>query len=242
MKKFLFLSVALSLFTVFYATKNNGKADGDSLPAVHAVSAMREVMHKGDLDGKFRFDTLSNTDDLYGIGPLEGLRGEILIMDGKPLVSTFLSDSTMKVEENFALSAPFFVYSRVAKWQESSLPDTITDLQKLEVYLLQRADTLGTPFCFQLKGKADVAEIHVQNLPAGTKVSSPKEAHQGQVNYILTNKKVQLIGFFSKNHQGIFTHHDTYMHLHLVTDEQDFMGHLDAIDMRNMTLYLPNGL
>ncbi len=242
MNKFLLFTLALSLFTVFYTLNNKSKANEGDLPEVHTVSAMREVMHKGELQGKFRFDTLSSTEHLYGIGPLEGLRGEILILDGVPLVSTYASGSTMHVAENTELSAPFFVYSKVSDWEETPLSADIVDLSSLENYLIERIDTLDEPFCFKLTGKADVAEIHVQNLPIGKKVSSPKEAHQGQVNYTLMNRDVTLVGFFSKNHQGIFTHHDTFMHLHLVTDAQDFMGHLDHIAMRDMTLYLPNGL
>lgn len=70
-------------------------------------------------------------------------------------------------------------------------------------------------------------------------MSSPKEAHQSQMNYELKNEDVEIIGFFSTEHQGIFTHHDSYLHMHLITKDIKKMGHLDEITFGDMTLYLP---
>ena len=81
--------------------------------------------------------------------------------------------------------------------------------------------------------------IHVQNLPEGTKVSSPEEAHQGQTNFTLKNEQVEIVGFFSTEHQGIFTHHDSYLHMHLLTTDESKMGHLDQVESTEMKLYLP---
>ena len=84
------------------------------------------------------------------------------------------------------------------------------------------------------------ARIHVQNLPPGTTVSSPAEAHQGQTSYELSHQDVRIIGFYSRNHKGVFTHHDTHIHAHLITKNGDKMGHLDSIVLsRTFTLYLP---
>jgi len=68
---------------------------------VKVVGAMKEVMWKGKLSGTIDLDTLSNKQHLFGLGPVEYLAGEILIIDGKAYRSTVLTDSTMKVEETF---------------------------------------------------------------------------------------------------------------------------------------------
>ena len=83
------------------------------------------------------------------------------------------------------------------------------------------------------------AKIHIQNLPKGAIVTSPAEAHQGQIDYVLLNEDVTIIGFFSTEHKGIFTHHDSTIHLHLITKDESKMGHLDALEIDNMQLYLP---
>ena len=94
---------------------------------------------------------------------------------------------------------------------------------------------------FKLGGIVEEATIHIVNLPKGSKVSSPTEAHEGMTNYHLTNEKSEIIGFFSTEHKTIFTHHDTYLHIHLITLDRQKMGHLDDLlfKKRTMTLYLP---
>ena len=98
------------------------------------------------------------------------------------------------------------------------------------------------PFAFKLDGQIENAQIHIQNLPKNTKVSSPKEAHQGQVNYMLTDEDVEIVGFYSQNHKGVFTHHDTFLHMHLITKDESKMGHLDMVRIKKLTLYLPQSI
>ncbi len=50
---------------------------------------------------------------------------------------------------------------------------------------------------------------------------------------------VDIVGFFSTEHKTIFTHHDTFMHLHLITKDKLMMGHLDNAVFKDITLYFP---
>ena len=70
-----------------------------------------------------------------------------------------------------------------------------------------------------------------------TNESSPQEAHLGQTNYEVKNQEAEIIGFFSTNHEGVFTHHDSNIHLHLITKDLSMMGHLDEIE--SLKLYVP---
>ncbi|PVY40723.1 acetolactate decarboxylase [Pontibacter virosus] len=208
---------------------------------VQVVGAMRHVMWKGELAGKVDLDTLTNKQHLYGLGPVEYLAGELLILDGKSYKSVVTSDTTMRVEETFAVKAPFFVYAQVPDWHELSLPDSIRTMQQLELYLDHETQNSKRPFAFRVSGQVERATIHIVNLPAGSTVSSPAEAHQGQVNYELAQSDVDIVGFFSTEHKAVFTHHDTFMHLHLITKDRAQMGHLDDVTFKSgtLTLYLP---
>jgi acetolactate decarboxylase len=209
-------------------------------PDVKIVSAMKNVMWKGELEGKIKLDSISNKNNLYGLGPLEGLQGEILINDGVSYISKVNTDKSMQVETSFNISAPFFVSAEVKQWQEIKLPDSIHNIKHLETFIDKETKERKRPFAFKLKGRIKSAKIHVQNLPEGTVVSSPKEAHQGQMNYHLKDNNVEIIGFFSTEHQGVFTHHDSYLHMHLITSNKSQMGHLDEIEISDMILYLPS--
>lgn len=212
--------------------------------SVTVIGQMKDVMWKGELFGKISLDSLSNREDLYGLGPVDYLAGELLVFGGKSYKSTVISDSSMKVEETFEVKAPFFAYSFIPSWESQTLPDSIRDISQLEQFLSKLSTPFKEPFLFKISATIDSAKIHVVNLPAGSKVSSPQDAHQGQVDYQLGDQPVDILGFFSTKHQTIFTHHDTFVHLHLITGDRKKMGHLDEVSFRkgSAVLYLPEGM
>lgn len=208
---------------------------------VKIVGQMKNVMWKGQLYGNINLDTIAEKTNLYGLGPVEYLAGEILIIDGKSYKSTVTSDSTMKVEETYDIKAPFFGYATISKWTEQNLPDSVQTIQQFELYLDNITKSSPRPFMFKISGTVEQATIHIVNLPKGSEVSSPDEAHEGQKNYELKNEQSEIIGFFSTEHKAILTHHDTYLHMHLITKDRQKMGHLDEVLFKKgmMKLYLP---
>lgn len=211
----------------------------ETYPDIKIVGAMKNVMWKGELGSRIDLDTISDKNGLYGLGPVSYLTGELLINNGKSYVSKVTSDSTMTVEKTFRTSAPFFVYGNVTEWNDIELPANSKTIQDLEKFIDETTTDLKRPFAFKLKGQVANAVIHVQNLPEGTIVSSPDEAHQGQTNYPVANEDVEIIGFFSTEHKGVFTHHDSFLHMHLITKDESKMGHLDEVEIEKMRLYLP---
>lgn len=226
--------------TILSLTSCSSKAQ-QTTNEVKIVGEMKNVMWKGQLYGNINLDTISNKTSLYGLGPVEYLSGEILIIDGKSYKSTVVSDTTMKVEETYDIKAPFFGYANISNWTEQTLPDSIQTIQQLEKYLDNLTKSSPRPFMFKLAGTVERATIHIVNLPKGSKVRSPDEAHKGQINYELQNVQADIIGFFSTEHKAIFTHHDTYLHMHLMTTDRQKMGHLDEVLFKKgtMKLYLP---
>lgn len=218
---------------------NAPKKEAPTDDSVKIVGAMKNVMWQGELGSSIDLDTISNKNGLYGLGPLSYLEGEILINDGQSYVSKVNADATMTVEKRFDISAPFFIYANVTKWNEFELPSTIKSTQDLEQFIDGTTAEYKRPFVFKLKGSVSKAVIHIQNLPKETKVSSPDDAHQHQVAYDLYEEYSEIVGFFSTAHQGVFTHHDSFLHMHLITKDENKMGHLDELVIANMTLYLP---
>jgi acetolactate decarboxylase len=159
----------LSLLTLANCTTSEQPTSNE----VIIVGEMRNVMWNGQLQGTINLDTLSSKTHLYGLGPVEYLSGEILIMDGRSFKSTVVSDSTMLVEETFDIKAPFFGYTNVSKWSEQTLPDSIQTLQQLEAYLDKETQNSPRPFMFTLTGTVEQATIHIVNLPEGSTVRSP---------------------------------------------------------------------
>lgn len=236
--KYLIFSLSL-LALISCKNAENQKPTEGSDTQVQIVGAMKNVMWQGQLQGQITLDTIADKKGLYGLGPQSYLSGELLINNGKSYLSKVTSDSTMAVVQNYEVEAPFFVYANVTNWQEFGLPGQLKTIKDLEAHIDSLTKDWPRPFAFKLAGKAKSAAIHIQNLPPGTKVSSPAEAHQGQTNYTLENTEVAIIGFFSTEHKGIFTHHDSFLHMHLITKDESQMGHLDSLNIQQMSLFLP---
>ena len=230
--------LGLIILAVACCTSTTEKAANE----VKIIGQMKDVMWKGQLHGNINLDTIALKTNLYGLGPVEYLAGEILIIDGQSYKSTVVSDSTMQVEATYEIKAPFFGYANISKWEEHTLPDSIQTIAQLEKQIDNLTKSAPRPFMFKLSGTVEQATIHIVNLPKGSKVSSPDEAHQGQVNYQLNHEQSDIIGFFSTAHKAVFTHHDTFLHMHLITSDRNKMGHLDEVLFKqgSMKLYLPS--
>ena len=223
-------TIQLTFIVIFWvATFPDQNIFAQNNTSVQIVGQLKDVMWKGELSGKINVDTIGNKSHLYGFGPLGYLRGEILILDGIAYQSTALNSQEMKVEQKENILAPFFAYANIQNWNTISLPEELSNLNDLEYFLDSICADREMPFFFKISGNIDSANIHVVNLPEGIKVRSPEEAHQGIVHYDLGNSEVHIIGFYSRNHQTIFTHHDTNMHLHLITCDLKKMGHLESL-------------
>ena len=231
--------VLLSMLWLVVAGVVRAQQGGQSVPRI--CGAMKNVMRKGELYATIALDTIKDKEHLYGMGPLAYLKGEITVVDGKAYRAVVAADGGMVVTEAEGLTAPFFGYANVAKWRNVPLPDSVLSLPQLEAYLLHGAGAGQGPYFFRLTAEVATANVHIVNLPAGRKVSSPEEAHEGQKNYTIKNREVELIGFFSTTHQTIFTKHDTYLHVHLMTKDRTQMGHLEDLLLKAGTakLYLP---
>jgi len=204
----------------------------NNISPVKITGAMRNVMMKGELAGTINLDTIQDKAHLYGLGPVEYLKGEILIYDGISYVSSVTSKGSVKVDESFKVKAPFFVYENISKWREVELPDSVQSIPQLDAFIEQKSKNWAKPVAFRLLTEVESAKFHIVNLPPGTEVHSPDDAHKGEKTFTLENEKAELFGFFSTEHQGVFTHHDSNVHIHYISPDRKKMGHLDMITMK----------
>lgn len=218
--------------------------NNEQIPKVLIIGQMKDVMWKGELEGRIHLDTISNKNHLFGMGPIEFLSGEIIVLNGRAYYSFIDQDNDVHVKESFDIKAPFFAYTSIPHWKEIIIPETIKDLKSLETFLNIKFSENANPVFFQLKGNFTNVDMHIVNLPKGRNVSSPKEAHEGLQNFKLNNVDATILGFYSTKHQSIFTHHDTYLHLHVLTDDFTMMGHVDELefDFKKVQLFAPEGL
>ncbi len=195
---------------------------------VTATGAMRNTMFNGQLAGLIQLDSIAMP-GTYGIGPAEYLRGELMLWDGHPYRSTATGDSAMLVEERPESKAPFFVHQVVKEWTEVALPDSVTDLPTLNAFLTARYASIGGPFAFKLQGTVSEVHAHIVDVSPGTVINGPDDAHRENKHFTLRERTMDLLGFFSTRHKAVFTHHDTNIHVHAISAERDWMGHVESL-------------
>lgn len=192
------------------------------------TGAMRNTMFNGQLAGLIQLDSVAKP-GTYGIGPLAYLRGEVLLFDGIVFVSEMEKASGMQVVQGTEVRAPFFVHQQVAEWTTVELPDSVVDLPTLDAFLTARYAPSAKPFAFRISGAIASVDVHIVDVPRGTEVNGPDDAHQHNKHFHVDGRTMDLIGFFSTKHKAVFTHHDTNIHVHAITVERDWMGHVEEL-------------
>ena len=193
---------------------------------------MRNVMWLGDLEGKISTDSL-NSNTAYGLGPIEYLKGEILLFEGQTYISKVIDSLQHKVEQTESSRAPFFVYSTASDLREINIPQDDFTLKSTENLIDSLYNDYENPLLIRIDGMFDAITVHSVNLAEGSTVSSPDQAHQGLTKYDYENVSGSLIGFFSRKHKAVFTHHDGFFHAHFISDQRNILGHVDAIDFNS---------
>ena len=229
----MFRNVIYILFVIFLVSCNSST----SKSSVKVIGEMRDVMWKGDLKGKIATDSLDSKDS-YGLGPIQFLKGEIVLFEGQSFISKVVDSISHEVSRTSSARAPFFVYTKNSNLKAIELKPANYSLKGLENYIDTSYKHYDKPLLVRIDGVFDDIKLHSVNLPEGMKVSSPDEAHQGLIQYDFKNISGSLIAFFSRNHRAIFTHHDSFFHAHFISDDRKVLGHIDEtqINFSRVTL------
>lgn len=203
--------------------------------------ALRNIM-SGNIEPVISLDTLSSLKNLYALGAVDNLKGEIQIFESKP-INSFVVDSSLQYSDTYNLKASLLVYAEVEEWVSFPIKNIKTkkDLEEL-IYELASSNGINTekPFPFLLEGRIASLDWHVINWKNGDKIHNHKKHKESGLNGTLKDSKVQVIGFYSTKHKAVFTHHTTNMHMHFKTDDNAFAGHIDDLLFNNtITLKLP---
>lgn len=211
-------------------------------PRVHYRGALRTMMHDGDLRATVALDTLQSLPHLYGLGAGENLKGEVLIYESAPFIAT-VEDSTVVIKRGFAHQAALLVYAH-RQWREFAVREELQDADALEAFIIRVAKQSGfnieEPFPFLLSGTVTSLAWHVTDWPQGDTLHTHAKHKASGRHGRLERQAVEILGFYSDQHHGIFTHRDSNMHLHVKTAAGDLVAHVDDLKVNpTMRLYLP---
>lgn len=197
----------------------------------------------GKREGAIDLRSLKGAPGLCGLGPLEGLIGEVTIIDGRPSLARVGVDGAPVVTESFEGNAPFFVWAEVTgAWRTRQTPSEVRTLHDLEAFIERAGAEAGLTdaFPFKLVSPASPLRYHVLDAKPG---HQPGMAGHGamQTKLEMGPQPALLVGFHSKRHHGIFTHMNSNMHLHFMTPDNQISGHVDDMTIASgLTLSLPS--
>ncbi len=200
-------------------------------------------MRAGDISAKVNLDTLKDLPHVYALGAMAELKGEIQIFEGQ-VVNTSVQTGHLSIDSTFNGMATLLVWAEVPRWKEHTIPPQIKSRQQLEQFIKETAKAQGmdtaTPFPFLLEGTVDSLDWHIINWPEGDMEHSHEKHITSGLHGVLHQIPVEILGFYSRHHRGIFTHHSSYSHLHFTTPEAPFAGHVDDLQLgSSMRLKLP---
>lgn len=219
------------------ASGRSARADGQT--AVNGtgyelwfIGAQRETIMNGKLAAALDLRTLANRPHLYGVGPIEELRGEVTIADSRPALARVTPEGTVSVSESFDAGTPFFVWAEVPRWVERTIPAELRSYEDLERFVPQAAAAAGLdadqPLPFLVTGREDLIEFHILNR-IGDAPHNMEMHKKIQIRFELEQAEAMIVGFHSTRHRGIFTPGDSNIHIHFQTPDNAKSGHIQKL-------------
>lgn len=200
-------------------------------PIVKHIGELRQIMHQGMIQSRIDLDTLVNS-NLFALGAMNSLSGEVLVLSGE-VVKSFVKNDTLITERDVKTKATLLVYAQVTEWDTLE----IASAESVESALVDYAEP-SQAIPFLLLGQPSL-DYHVINFD--TKSGDFSAHKEGAFNGSIEDEEVIILGFYSTQAKGIYTHHDSNLHMHVITTDYSTMGHVNKLDLldRSFKLLIP---
>lgn len=203
---------------------------------VRAFGALREIMHEGKTEPHAELASLAPGQHTYALGALSELRGEVTVLDDTIWLAYPNDDGTprLRSERTSDERATLFVTAQVERWKRVRLEHDVKfdELDaRVEVAAVSQGVDPSKPFPFRVDGALRDLHWHVvdgRKLAAG---GGHADHVRSAVSGVLPEASGTLVGFFSKAHQGVFTHAGSNTHLHVVAPAANVSGHVDQVTL-----------
>ena len=222
---------------------------------------LRGMVHEGKTAGVVSLRDGLNYPHAYAVGALAGLAGEVTALDRQVWISRVEGDSiaTTRVDAGALAtsdSAALLVVANLSNWKQIPIPRDVSD-EDFDRTIEELASSAGrdtrSTFPFLIDGP--LAELHwhvlnARNLPGvagggadsaanrqGDSKADDADPHadhiEGSVRgEVPETRSATLVGFYSRNHHGIFTHMGSDTHVHVILPDSNLTGHVDHVRLR----------
>lgn len=199
----------------------------------HIYGTLKSIMH-GDLSAHFNLVDIKDEPHIFGLGNLENLKGEIIVIDSKPYISRVIGNE-VEIDSRYNFKAALFAYNEITGW----IADTNVaglNISELENLLANEKETNPGPVALLFTGKVKSLDWHVLNWAEGDTVHTHEKHKSSGQHGTIKDEMVTIFGYYSKNHKGILTHRYSTLHLHFINDAKTISGHVDNVTFGKGTL------
>ena len=216
----------------------------DKLGQIKHYGSIESIM-AGDFSKGFDLDSLASLESLYALGAMDSMAGEIQIFDSEPFNSMVIMDSVI-VGPEATPRASLIIYSQVNNWKEISMPLSVSNREALIGFLQYNTEIDESenqlPYFFLIDGVVEQLNWHVLNQVSGDSLNMSKDHLKNAVSGTIEDVEVEILGVYSTEHEGIFTHHNMPIHMHFRTSDGSLAGHIDDLELGpEMRLRIPSG-
>jgi acetolactate decarboxylase len=213
------------------AARGSATWDGE----VRVDGELRAMIHAGRVGPNVDLATLLPAPDLYALGALANLAGEVTVVAGTAYLSYPDAQEKTRTEtvHSTSAAATLLVSAHVPAWRSFNIEAPIR-FDELDAAIATLAATAGvnteTRFPFLIEGGLEDLRWHVidgSRLPAGA--TSHEDHRAAGVKSRIDRGAATLLGFYSRDDQGVFTHMGSTTHIHCVVDAPVATGHVDHV-------------
>lgn len=176
------------------------------------ISAMQELTDNAFLS------ELTNGKHLFAIGVASQLEGEITVIDGKCFIAQLDTENNVGVKEDCSLKAPYLVYGYFPTWRAAKINREIRKMRDLShnitEILIENGIITEDPSALLLEATVESLDYHIV------------KKNGQEIPLKIQDQKVTIVGFYSKNHDGIFIQKGQKLHLHFISEDQKTSGHV----------------
>lgn len=224
--------------TFFALVGCTGVGTGGGTPSsvgVRVDGTLRGMMHDNQTGATVTLDEVLPNAQVYAVGALADLAGEITVLAGEAWLSYPQGASGTRTEtarETHA-GAALLVSAAVPAWRNvvTMAPIRFADLDDAvaELAALVGVD-VGGRFPFLIEGRFEDLQWHVidgRRLDPGA--ATPADHLAASIQTMRERTAATLIGFYSARDEGVFTHMGSRTHVHCVVDGPPGSGHVDQV-------------
>jgi len=235
--RYVLVGILLTAQVGFSGGGEDSSAPGDPFwnGKIRAYGALRAIYHEGEIGTTVTLDEMLPGPDVYALGALTDLAGEITVIGGNVFLSSpegSAKAGTQSLEQSDA-GATLLVSARVPEWigVTTKKPVPFEEIDEAIAELAQSVElNADHRFPFLIKGEFDELRYHVID---GSRLSGGGSSHhdhlEASTRVSVHDVSATLIGFYSTSDQGVFTHRGSATHIHCVLEEPLASGHVDHV-------------